>query len=254
MMGAYGLAMIHTGRCGSSVVGRMLENNDSIEWDGEFFIHFDEGNVNLKRFFKAINPIYMIWIKRIKSNHNFFGFETRPHEAYDLSSRKANMKAEKYIDKLKRMGIKKFIILKRKNYLKQIISGVKARKSNNFYIKDRKERDRIGRKIELNTEKVPMGDKHKNILKRFEEQEEMYCLCNKIIENDKKLNLYYEKDIRENPKIAYEKVCNFIGVTAESVSVDLKKQNPYTARQMVKNWSEVEEKLKDTKYEWMLEK
>ncbi len=99
-----------------------------------------------------------------------------------------------------------------------------------------------------------MCDKCKNILKRFEEQEEMYCVCNKTIENDEKMNLYYEKDIKENPKIAYKKVCNFIGVTAERVSVDLKKQNPYTARQMVENWYDVEEKLKDTKYEWMLEK
>jgi hypothetical protein len=65
--------------------------------------------------------------------------------------------------------------------------------------------------------------------------------------------LSYEADIEQNPLAAYSKVCSFLHLPEERVTVTRTRTNPYPMREMVENWSDIVKVLSGTPYEWMLE-
>lgn len=67
------------------------------------------------------------------------------------------------------------------------------------------------------------------------------------------LHLVYEDDIEQSPKVAYEKVCEFLGVKAIEVEYRLQRLNPQPLSEIIENFDEVREYLSGTRYEAMLE-
>ena len=67
------------------------------------------------------------------------------------------------------------------------------------------------------------------------------------------LHLVYEDDIEQSPKVAYEKVCAFLGVEVFEVEYRLQRLNPKPLSQIIENFDEVREHLSGTRYEEMLE-
>ena len=67
------------------------------------------------------------------------------------------------------------------------------------------------------------------------------------------LHLVYEDDIEQSPKVAYEKVCEFLGVEAVEVECLYQRINTAPLSEIIENYDEVREYLRGTRYEAMLE-
>ena len=74
-----------------------------------------------------------------------------------------------------------------------------------------------------------------------------------ILLNDDTLELIYEEDILENPKVAYDKVCKFLSIAEKSPRIQFRRTNPFTIAEVVVNIAEVRDALKSTKYSWMVD-
>ena len=58
----------------------------------------------------------------------------------------------------------------------------------------------------------------------------------------------------ENPRVAYGKVCDFLGVADESPAIAMRRMNPFGYEDVVMKFEEVKAALMDTQYSWMLNK
>ena len=67
------------------------------------------------------------------------------------------------------------------------------------------------------------------------------------------LTLTYEDDVSDDPRHAYRKVCDFLGLNAPEPEVPFGKTNPFPLSEIVTNLDEVATSLAGTRYEWMIE-
>ena len=108
--------------------------------------------------------------------------------------------------------------------------------------------------IKLDLQQVAFGIVHnpKPLIVCLEEIDQTYRELESLLKNKSVLSLSYEDDIQEEPKQAYKKVCNFIGIEPQDPKIVNAKTNPFPIREIVENYEELETMLKGTKFEWML--
>jgi len=66
------IAMFHTGRCGSTVLTNMIDQNPMVFWDGEVYEKFRK-SILIKRFL-TVNIINIIKLRSLLAK-KFYGFE-----------------------------------------------------------------------------------------------------------------------------------------------------------------------------------
>ncbi len=241
------IAMFHTGRCGSTVLGKMLSAHSKIFWASEIFEIFmnTEKNENKKRSVE-----HTIEWNRQSRVSMIYGFETKYLPQQHLSNKGVNMDVEDYISLLRKLNFSKFIVLHRKNYLRRAISGQVGRQTNTWHsTQDVTSPEKIT--IDINS--IPTGVCQKPILELFSCLDESFSRLKKFLSLDDTIFLTYEDDIMEDPRVAYRKVCEFLGIVDESPDIEFGRTNPFRYEDMVTNFEEVNAILKDTKYSWMLD-
>ena len=65
------------------------------------------------------------------------------------------------------------------------------------------------------------------------------------------LELSYEDDIAEDPRVACARVCAWLGLEAADTTTDLSRTNTRELSEVIDNWDEVVATLADTPYAWM---
>ena len=98
-----------------------------------------------------------------------------------------------------------------------------------------------------------MSTFQKPLLEFFEAKDRIYDDLEDALKGCETMDIVYEQDIQENPKVAYDKCCHFIGMKSVNPEIKLKRSTPQSLSQILKNYEEVRKALKGTKYEWMLE-
>ncbi len=233
------ISTFHTTRCGSSVVGLMLNQHPDIYWDNEIIRRIKFCTHRIQQ-----EPEEYITNKMYANNSKYYGFETTKQH---LGERFLNMELENYINLLKDFGFKYFINLQRKNHLKKLVSNSIGKKTKKFHSKN--ETPTIT-KIKLNLDSN--NKSKKSLIQKFEDLDKYYNTINNLLENENSIKLVYEDDILNNPYIAYQKIINFIGLNDFKPEIMLKKQNPFALEEIIINYEQVRTLLTDTKYEWML--
>lgn len=240
------VAMLHTGRCGSTVLGNMLNAHSQVFWGGEIFesLMNPEGIQNSAGALSgAINS------SRARSVSKIFGFETNYLPQQHLSDNCLNICLENYVSSLRDLGFSYFIVLNRKNYLRRAISIEIGRQKSSWHSKS----DVVApTKIRIDPDSFQTGYKRETLLKSFSCMEVNYSLLCKLV-SDNCLVLNYEDDVLADPRVAYKKVCRFLKISDESPKITLKRTNPFSYEQMIINFDEVSEALKNTNYSWMLD-
>ena len=242
------VAMFHIGRCGSTVLGMMLNKNSHISWGGEVFHRF----MNIEREFvgKADQFVaHEIGWSGSASVSRIFGFETKFLPSQHLAGRCIDLTLPEYISCLSAMGFEDFIVLHRRNYLRRTISAEIGRKKQLWHTKKKTARPQ---RIELNLSSIKTGETQDHLLDLFRCIEKNYNDLSKLLSDDNTLYLTYEEDIMDDPEIAYNKVCAFLNIPAQKTEVQIVRTNPYAYEEMIVNFDEVEALLKDTEFEWML--
>ena len=241
------IATFHTGRCGSTVLAYMLNDHSKIYWDSEPFEPYMKHpqNTYKKEFVENV-----LDLSRHREVSKIYGFETKylPHQ--HLSHKCINMDIEDYILFLREINFSKFIVIQRKNYLRRVISAEVGRQTNRWHSqKDVTSPVKVTININYFVEGVYQGP----ILELFRIRDENFNRLKKLLSHDDALFLTYENDILDNPKVAYRKICDFIGVSDETPKIKLRRTNPFNYENLITNYAEVRAALIDTKYSWMLD-
>ncbi|MEN8240250.1 MAG: hypothetical protein ABFR53_13740, partial [Actinomycetota bacterium] len=197
------LAMLHVGRCGSTVVGRMLSDHPDVFWDREIFEPHRRTELDepvdlppnqLIRHRQAQTPLH-------------YGFETKYLQSHHLG--RLGLTLPDYISILQGLGFNRFVALHRRNYLRRVVSGAIGRASGTWH------RTRgsatTSASITLDPHKVPFGPR-KPLLDVFAELSEGERALRELLPPSDTLWLTYEDDIERDPSIAYRRVCGLFGV------------------------------------------
>jgi len=243
------IAMFHTGRCGSTVLGDMLGQHPDFFWASEIFEDISIRYPWLKNGKdKARRCIERSMYSQRKM---FYGFETKFLPELHLRSDCADMSLDKYVKMLKYLHFSHFIILHRKNYLRRAVSAAIGRKTNEWHSKEQKN---VPTRVKIDLENFPTGNRTRPFLEHLQLLEESYSDIETLLENSNVLKLIYEEDILENPNIGCKKIADFLKIDTSSFDTEVrfKRTNPFRLEEMIINYAEVAALLTGTKYEWML--
>ena len=168
---------------------------------------------------------------------------------------------EQAVEFFKRKNLNHFIFLQRRNVLRKYISG-QLGKINTFWHKRKGEALPADYRSLLHVDFADGGKMSGrtdcNMLTRLDaEQAYNQSMRDYIAEarqrGERWLHLVYEDDIEQSPKVAYEKVCEFLGVEAVEVECLYQRINTAPLSEIIENYDEVREYLRGTRYEAMLE-
>jgi len=235
------VAVLHLGRCGSHLINNTIKlyNPSNVEHDLDIFTK------------PMDTPIFPYLVSRIQVSTAYkkkaYFFETMPfkYSNVHMSDEVRNMTPREYIDTIKgKAGINKFIIMDRKNYLRRYVSAMVAKKNGYWHSN-----------TEVNNiTKIDLGDVNWIVNTLFPAMDEWYLEMSEILKDDDLLKISYEEDIKDDPRIAYDKVLKFVNLESEQEPCFyLKKTNPFPLREILENYDEVAEGISGTKYEWMLD-
>jgi hypothetical protein len=148
------------------------------------------------------------------------------------------------------LGFDHFVQLKRQNFLRKIVSSLVAHQTNRWH--RRQETTTSLTPIRLDVDRVAIDWVERPLLDHLHQFEANFTEVAAVLRPYPTLTLTYEADILPDPAIGYGKVCRFLGLSEEKVTVRYGRSNPYPLRQLIQNFDEVAQALQNSPYEWML--
>jgi hypothetical protein len=237
------IAMLHVGRCGSTVVAEMLGRHPAISWDGEVF----EDKVRSKIGFEDVPPRQFL-LNRIADTPETYGFEIKYLPSHH--QRILGLDLGGLIDLTDSVGVNHYVTLHRHNYLRRVVSGVIGRERRRWHRTSDETMPDTRVRVDLNA--VPFGPRQP-LLVVFEEMKQGEADLKSALSDRAVLHLTYEDDVAVDPVKAYASVCEFIGVVPEEVRPGLDRTGTDRLESMVSNYDEIVALLSGTEYAWMLD-
>jgi len=235
------ICMWHTGRCGSTVIADLIMQDGRITWGGELLEGVSKrwsqntiSNDISEKIYRKIKKVQMI------AGWRPFGFEMKlwHHKRLELEF-------DQVYSIVQKLGFNKHIILERKNYLRQAVSWHVARARGQTHLKKGQQRELVKIKLNVNEDsRLLYGlrlytDYYKELREKL--PEESLYLC-------------YEDDIQSDPNEGYRKIMEHLNYSPKrDVSTQHVKTNPYKLADVIENFDEVGNYLKDTPFHWMVE-
>lgn len=254
------VVMFHIGRSGSTVLGNLLRQHHRIYWDGEILSGHEKevgGRTSADglslttrwrksryypadpyRFLRARFPIvgfrryYGMEVKFFHLNHN-------------------GILLDDFIDFLKQNRFKNFIVLKRHNFLRKVVSSIVGFKKGAFHTQGAASAK--PERIVINVDRVQIDGDAKPLLAFFDDWTQEFARLNALLATNDPLELSYELDVERNPLAAYEKCCDHLAIPPYSPVIKFSRTNPFPLKELVDNYSDLARALTNTRYEWMLE-
>ncbi len=253
------ICMLHSGRCGSTVLASMLNQHSEIHWAGEIFQYKSLGKKNRKNIKKHNGVKTIITHQRDSCTERFFGFETKILPEQHMGAHRINLTLKEYLSLLQELAFSKIIVLKRKNILRQAISAIIGEQRGFWHISLAKKTENITVNetvIDINhifgQGSYLFGGRPVSLVQYLRHIKEHHKILESIKPTiDRALHLAYEEDIQYDPHMGYRKICEFISANPESPDILLKSVNPYPLSELVVNFDEVKAHLKATEFEWM---
>jgi hypothetical protein len=241
--------MFHIGRSGSTVLADLLNQHQKVYWNGEIYAKTFE-HWERKGFVIGVDPLpvdftRLLRKKMIGAGEKIYGFEVK-----FFHLKLINVELTDYIESLHEFGFNHFIVLKRKNYLRKIVSSVIAHQKSQFH-QSYHEKANLTR-IKLDVDNIQIDFETKPLLAYLQNYHEKFCLLEQLLEGRNSLQLTYEDDIASDPLVSYKRVCDFLQVSYKDVLIRYGKTNPFELSEIIINFEEVERRLCGTSFEWML--
>lgn len=218
-------------RCGSGLLGTLLNNNHHIHVDGEIL----NARARCKAF--SINLYLKARSKQaILENKDVYGFKIKLHHLTDFYGLSFD-EAKSLVSKLSEEGWK-IIYLYRSNILRRSLSSLAARQRNlrHFHGSANKLR-----KIHVDCEAL---------LERIRESEERVKLDQQILKDIPHLLIEYEKDLLDQSlhSETCKKIFEYLGIPTVEVETKLTRTSTDDLSQTIENYDEVKATLENTKY------
>jgi len=244
------VALFHTGRCGSTALGKLLGSHSRIFWAGEIFEKFmrkENERAPGDRGARFVDEI----VRRSRDARisSIYGFETKFLPQQHLSAHCIDLALDEYVRRLDTLGFERFIVLHRKNYLRRAVSAQVSRETGTWHSTRGAEK---ATKVMLDLNAFRTGTTTGPILDLFASMDRSLNRINELLADRRVVSLTYEDDILPDPRIGYRKVCELLGIRDENPAVELRRTNPFRFEETVENLGCVRALLANTKYEWML--
>ena len=250
------VVMFHIGRSGSTVLGDLFNQNEHIFWDSEIFMR-NRMPATLRPFNRPLFalPSLLIGTRRMRTIKPIYGYEAKLAHI-----RRLGRTLEQFLSDMKKLEFGHYIVLRRRNHLRSIISHLRAKQQGYWHQKAQGTAGFSGQSsagVMLDVTSVAMGTdrsgKQLPLVEHIESVEIQFSHLNELLCGSPVLDLVYEDHIEQDPTVAYRKVCDFLDIAPAEVAVQLKKTNPWPIEDLVSNYDEVEKALTGSKYEWMLD-
>ncbi len=240
--------MFHIGRSGSTVTADLLNQHDKCNWGGEIF-----GDLypKIKRQHNRINKeedIADFSIKYLKQKcknkeKEYYGFEVK-----FFHLKLMHISIQSFIELFNDYDVS-FIVLRRNNFLRKIVSSQIAHKTKIFHLSTQETLKMEKTTVDVNSIKIDI--EHKPLLAFLNNFKEMFDQLDLALQDKKTLKLSFEEDVEQNPLVAYNKICNFLGIIPQNPKINFQKTTPFKMSEIVTNMHEVETYLKDTPFDFM---
>jgi len=245
------VVMFHTGRCGSTVLGNMLNKHPDIYWAGEIFVRMPQRHTGVTPGPDALKTIVGKSRRTGRATgKTFYGFELKYLPQQHLRDKFINMPLEDCVSLLRRLRFSRFIVLHRENYLRQAISAEVGRHQGHWHARAKPDQPT---RVTLDLQSFQSAARRAPLLDLFRCLDENHQKLTRLLADDDVLHLSFERDIVEDPRKAYRRTCEFLGVVPGSPHVDLARTNPFSYDAMVANMPAVTALLQNTEYAWMLD-
>ncbi len=245
------VAMFHVGRTGSTVLGGLLDQNEHIRWGHEIYLDimrtYADQPLQRGDYDPAVDPIERVRERAAAAGRDWFGFEVKFVHLFPF-----DLTLPRYIDALGEVGVTHFILLERRNHMRKIVSNhVRRRTGTTHHGKDAKATlTRV--RVDVDNVRIPRN-RDISLVDCLREFTRDFEQARTLLADRPLLELTYEDDIQDDPRVAYRRVCEFLGVEPATVEVELGRTNPFPVRDIIENFDDVAAALAGTEFAWMLD-
>ncbi len=241
--------MIHTGRSGSTVLGKLLDQHPAIFWDGETLEkHFHRVSrkkgvgVNAMYGEPSLDDAIALIRKRMSSlsGGRHFGLEVQ-----DYHLKMIGTDCEAFLGELRRLGFSKFVILTR-NPVRKLVSHVVATKRGQHHAQIGESVRR--EKVRINLDRVYVGHCFVSVEEVLEQFDEFFGSFEKLLANEDALRLSYADHVEESPLVAYDAICRYLGLEPQQPAITLRKTTQRDLDEVIENYGEFKERMLATRF------
>lgn len=237
----------HIGRSGSTVLGDLLDQHPALRWLGEIYEwpEFRErpaapgpGSELLRRL-KARLPTV---------DKPVAGIEAKFYHLHDHG-----VALHVFLDELRGVGAGEchFIVLRRRNYLRKIVSSLAARQRGQWFARPGIPVPPV--RLDVNPDRVCIDGDAQPLLDYLRDWDAQFDQLDAELAGTGALSLSYEDDIEQDPLVAYRKVCRHLGLEPGAPEVHFNRTTPEPLAEIVTTLPAVRKALAGTGYEWMAE-
>jgi hypothetical protein len=243
------VVMLHTARCGSTVLARMLGQHPSIHDDGELYLptfeHFAAmGTTPRDSGFDAVDHVRS---HLSRSGRRWYVFDVQFDHMVRLHGDPAS-----FLSGLGEIGVSRIIVLRRLNLVRKITSTLMAQRRGRWYVP-------AGEPAHALEIRVPDGPfvvdgRSGTLIEHLDRYRVWYDRAEQLVaeQDAEALWLDYETHLMEDPAVGYRMVLDFLGLPFHTAEITTQRLNTRPLSEVVVNLDEVRGWLSGSSYEWML--
>ena len=247
------ICLVHTGRTGSTVLANMLRAHPELYWDDEtlgrrtrWFLNQNPDAYLGPR--PAQSPVGEIARRFWRARGTRFGFEVKPMHlmAFGLTDLTAT---DRFFS---RLWVTNRIGLVRRNLLRRLISSERFVDQGLAHMKTTSSSE-TRKPFELSLDAMhSYAGKPLTLEEALREAQAAAEVVPRLCGPDT-LQLVYEDDIQDDPRVAYRKVVDHLGLTSTDPEVSLRRTNVGSLDDIVANAEAIRARLRGTEWAWMCE-
>lgn len=234
----------HIGRSGSTVLGDLLDQHAAVTWLGEIY-EWPEfrgrpappgpGSELLRRL-KTRLPVPT----------PVAGIEAKFYHLHDH-----HLALTDFLGELRSLGARqyRFVVLRRRNYLRKIVSSLAARERGQWFARPGQAVPPV--RVAIDPSRVCIDGDAQPLVDYLRDWDDQFDQLDAALGDTGALRLTYEDDIEADPRVAYRKVCTYLGLEPGTPAVRFHRTTPQPLADVVTTLDGVRQALAGTPWEWM---
>ena len=241
-----GLVILNSGRCGSTVLSRMLHSHPRMFSHGEVLARWRRVYGDRAR---PPEPLRYVARDRLRAGRRHFVISVHFLRGQHLDL--VGMELQEFLDALHVLGFARVALLERRNTLRVLLSSMAGAGRDRWHVPAGEAAERPA--MRLDPASVEFGGERRPLLAWLEEFDRAYGEARPLVLARGGIHLTYEEDVLPDPRIGYGRLCEALGERAVPVPVPLARANPFAPREVLVNLAEVERVVGPTRFAWMLD-
>ena len=251
-----GVVNWHIGRCGSSVLGSLLDQHPDVGYSNEIFSPY----MPRRRGEKVLPTMEQVVLdSREGFTADVHLFEVKHLPAQNLGLY-PSLSAANWLEVFGSLGYQRHILLHRRNGLRRMVSHIRAAESGVYVASAGPLADQPLPKLTLPLEGIRHGFEVRSLLgwlqeydRGWQEMQTLFSQCARDNSDFRWLSLTYEDDLAQSPFEGYQRVRSFLGLAEFEPNLRCRKLNSGSLPELIANWDEIRALLTPTPFAWMLE-